>query len=579
MKKIFYGLVVCGVLSSAFFYRPVHSAMDKWFSKALFFAQEEFEKQEEKKFQSFFKTSRELPQEIDLGSFWAGLVAKNEGEFDKSVFYLRKVYELDPLNDVVAKQLYFLEGVSGNIDKLLSFYSGDEKKDAEFFFSSYVKAANFIFEKKYQEAKEVLLSNPKKSESVYEYALLAWVYAGLNDKKNALLTLDKMGKDEFSKHTNLYHKAMILDYFGDSSASAEVYNQIAKLPSVSSWSVLVSGKEFFERRKQWNLGNGFFQKYSKILEETPLLNDVINQVGMPAFKTPQEGASEVFYSWGINALEQHELAAFIVNISLYLNGNHNLAKIWLAESLDKLNYFSAAHKVYDNLWQDSNYSDIILYKKGNLYFKEKKYQDALTIFNELEKRNKTNFVLSTLIANSYRELGDCRKALPFYERTISLLESMGVSNFKDVYFDAGACYLKENKFDLFEKNMKQCLRLDPNDALVLNYLAYSWLERDIYIDEAVVFLEKANELSPNSPEIMDSLAFAYYKQKRYDEALVLAEKAVDGMGASSVANMHLGDIYKALGRYRESISQYEKALALKLDLTPEVEKELNERLK
>ena len=51
------------------------------------------------------------------------------------------------------------------------------------------------------------------------------------------------------------------------------------------------------------------------------------------------------------------------------------------------------------------------------------------------------------------------------------------------------------------------------------------------------------------------------------------------MGASSVANMHLGDIYKAMGRFRESKSQYEKALALKYDLTPELEKELLERLK
>ena len=99
------------------------------------------------------------------------------------------------------------------------------------------------------------------------------------------------------------------------------------------------------------------------------------------------------------------------------------------------------------------------------------------------------------------------------------------------------------------------------------------------LKEAIAFLEKAYEQSPDSPEILDSLAFAYYKKGEPEKALPFAERAVDGMGASSVANMHLGDIYNALGRIREAQSQYEKALALKFDLTPELEQKLMERLK
>ena len=35
------------------------------------------------------------------------------------------------------------------------------------------------------------------------------------------------------------------------------------------------------------------------------------------------------------------------------------------------------------------------------------------------------------------------------------------------------------------------LEINPDDAYVLNYLAYSWLERDYKIDEAIEMLEKA----------------------------------------------------------------------------------------
>ena len=579
MKKIFYSIIVCGVLGSAFFYKPVASTMDRWFESALFFTQQKVHAEEVKKFQDFFKTEREIPKTIDLGAFWAGITARGKGDLDKSVFYLRKAYELDPKNDLIAKQLYFLEGVEGNIDNLMPFFTGDLQKDDKFFFSTYVKVAHALKNKNYEQAKALLLLNKNKKEQIYTYPLLAWVYAGLGDKAKALSTLNKMEKDDFSKHTRLYHTALILDYFGDYSDAEKRYNEISALPNIASWTALVSGKEFFQRRKKWNFSNGYLLKYTKILDETPLLKDIVDQVGMPPIKTPQDGVSEIFYTWGINTSNQHELAAFVVNVALYLNNNHNLAKIWLAESFDKMEYFSAAHKIYDELWETSNKSDIILYKKGNLYLKEKKNKEALKIFHELEKRNRTNFVLSTLIANSYKEMKDCKSALPFYEKTIYLLEKMGVHSFKDIYFDVGTCYLQENRFEAFEKSMRTCLKLDSNDAGVLNYLAYAWLEKNINLDEAVLFLEKANELSPDSPEIMDSLAFAYFKQARYEDALVFAEKAVDKMGASSVANMHLGDIYKALGRNREAKSQYEKALALKFDLTPELEKELIERLK
>ena len=35
------------------------------------------------------------------------------------------------------------------------------------------------------------------------------------------------------------------------------------------------------------------------------------------------------------------------------------------------------------------------------------------------------------------------------------------------------------------------LNINPDDAYILNYLAYSWLERDYKIDEAINMLEKA----------------------------------------------------------------------------------------
>ena len=41
------------------------------------------------------------------------------------------------------------------------------------------------------------------------------------------------------------------------------------------------------------------------------------------------------------------------------------------------------------------------------------------------------------------------------------------------------------------------MKLQPNDCYIINYLAYSWLDRNMNIDEALNLLEKAVELEPS----------------------------------------------------------------------------------
>ena len=64
-------------------------------------------------------------------------------------------------------------------------------------------------------------------------------------------------------------------------------------------------------------------------------------------------------------------------------------------------------------------------------------------------------------------------------------------------------------------------------AQVLNYLAYSWVDQNINIDEAFKMLTRAVELAPRDGMIINSLGWAYYRMGRYDEAVRELEKAVE----------------------------------------------------
>ena len=75
-------------------------------------------------------------------------------------------------------------------------------------------------------------------------------------------------------------------------------------------------------------------------------------------------------------------------------------------------------------------------------------------------------------------------------------------------------------------------------SYVINYLAYSWIEKGIKIEKSLKMLEKANELKSNDGYITDSLGWALYKLKRYDKAEIYLQKAVQLMPSDPIVNDH-----------------------------------------
>jgi tetratricopeptide (TPR) repeat protein len=92
-----------------------------------------------------------------------------------------------------------------------------------------------------------------------------------------------------------------------------------------------------------------------------------------------------------------------------------------------------------------------------------------------------------------------------------------------------------------EKDLLASLKADPNQAYVINYLAYTWIEQGIKIKKSLDMLEKANKLRSNDPYIIDSLGWALFKLERYDESKDYLQMAVRLMPGDPIVNDHYGD--------------------------------------
>jgi tetratricopeptide (TPR) repeat protein len=109
--------------------------------------------------------------------------------------------------------------------------------------------------------------------------------------------------------------------------------------------------------------------------------------------------------------------------------------------------------------------------------------------------------------------------------------------------------------------MKEVIRLDPDDASALNYLGYTYADLGIHLDEAEILIRKALDLKPDDGYIIDSMGWVYYRQGRYEEAVIYLERAAELTDFESIIASHLADAYVKTGQLTSAMAAYRKALA------------------
>ncbi len=109
--------------------------------------------------------------------------------------------------------------------------------------------------------------------------------------------------------------------------------------------------------------------------------------------------------------------------------------------------------------------------------------------------------------------------------------------------------------------MEDIIKRQPDYFQALNYIGYSLAEQSKDLQRAIQLLRKANSLSPNSNHILDSLAWALYKNGNTQEAWDVISQAVAANGYPEPTIWeHYGDIANTLGKKDEARKGYTKAL-------------------
>lgn len=131
-----------------------------------------------------------------------------------------------------------------------------------------------------------------------------------------------------------------------------------------------------------------------------------------------------------------------------------------------------------------------------------------------------------------------------------------------------------------ERHLRTCLKIDPNDPNVLNFLGYLLAEQNHDLDEAANLLQRALLIEPDSGFFLDSLGWVYFRQGDGEKAIEFIKRAIRLMPADdAVLREHLGDAYALTGNIERALEQWKRAMRLDPELESVREKIKNNESK
>ena len=240
---------------------------------------------------------------------------------------------------------------------------------------------------------------------------------------------------------------------------------------------------------------------------------------------------------------------FYLNLSNYLNPNFIFNLSLVAENHYLNQEYKKAKKTLKNFSNEDNfYNWFRIKKEAQIIEKQRNTEESLNYltaeFNKIMSPN--NRILFDM-ANFYKNSKNYEEAIDYYSKIIDTLDDNSLIK-SDILYRRGGSYERIGKYEYSDKDLLNALKIDPDDAYILNYLAYSWLERDYKINEAIKMLEKAYKLKNDDPYIIDSIGWAYYLIDDFLKAEKFLKRAVELMPNDPIVSDHYGDILWKLGR-------------------------------
>ena len=261
--------------------------------------------------------------------------------------------------------------------------------------------------------------------------------------------------------------------------------------------------------------------------------------------------------------ENYIKSNFYLKISSFLNPKFKFNSTLLVENFYINEKYTQAKIALENFNRDDGiYYWYKIKKNSQIIFKEEGQEESSSYLEKNFKNIKNPSVKVLFdMGNLSKSFKKYNEAIKYYNKILPKLNNDTLT-YADVLYRRGGGFERLGNYEKSDKDLLKSLEIDPDDAYVLNYLAYSWLERKYKIDKAMQMLEKAYQQEPEDPYIIDSIGWAHYLTGNYIKAEQLLKKAIQIMPYDPIVNDHYGDILWKLDRKIEAVYYWNSVLNL-----------------
>jgi tetratricopeptide (TPR) repeat protein len=280
------------------------------------------------------------------------------------------------------------------------------------------------------------------------------------------------------------------------------------------------------------------EQFQQLMEENPGNADVAVAVGLLSME-----------------LKEYDLAESNFKQALELGyRDPGVVRFYLGGINEKTNKIDTAMEWYHSVTSGTQYIPAQI-KYAILLSKTGKMNEGLQHLHQLPIANDQQRVQLTVAeAQLLREAGAYKKA---FQLLSSALEAL--PDYPDLLYDRALAAEKIGKSDVMEKDLRKLIQMRPDHAHAYNALGYGLAEHSDRLPEALKLIEKAIELSPNDPYIMDSLGWVHYRMGNLNQGLSYLRQAF-GLTPDPEIAAHLGEVLWVQGTKEEAKDVWQAAL-------------------
>lgn len=501
------------------------------------------------------------------GAYLSAVYASSQNDYKSAARYFSQALRADPENLFLLHNALLSETAEGDVTRAVDLATKLDELGAGNQLSDLVLLTDLVKNADFDGA-AAMLAKPDHQFTVLMHGLISgWVELGRGKMAAATGVFDGMIDPPAVQLFGQYHKALALATVGDFGGADKILQgdergtlRLNRGSLVAHAQILSQLDRAADARK---LLEDSLQGTSD-LQLQKLLDQVIagETLDYTFVSNASEGAAEVFHTLASALLDDNnpQSSLLYARLSEYLRPQYTPSILLAAEILRDQEQYDLATEIYAKVPQDDvMYMDAELGRAETLINADKT-DAAIEALRNLTRSHAD-------IPRVHMSLGDVLRSEENYAEArdayVKAVELIGTPqrNHWFLFYAMAITSERLDEWDRAEADFRKALELNPNQPLVLNYLGYSLVEKNIKLDEAQDMIKSAVEQRPDSGYITDSLGWVYYTLGKFEEAVAPMELAVELIPDDPIINDHLGDVYWMVGREREAEFQWKRALS------------------